>query len=254
MVFGCWGGVCFFFVKKLTRKLIFCELLDIFAGKINLLVVFMVFDLLFPQKEEDLFDAPCIVAAVYFDKDELLGFGVDNDAVELNEAFIDYNEFDKAFKLWNSPKYLSDFFDRHQRFLEAEYWRGITEREFLKDVARSLGKMKNELRDSMENNGFPELVEPLDEDEEKKRLTDSIRVKIKKGKIKGHYPFRFYAVEIEENKCYLITGSAIKVHKDMKKAPNTEIEFNKLLRVYTDLSGNGVNTKDAFISYLLGKE
>ena len=214
----------------------------------------MEYDLLYPESEREMLDAPCIVAAVYYNKDELIEIGVDPDAMELDDAFIEENEFQKAFKLWQSPLYLSEFFDKYHPFFEAEYWRNITEEDFLKDVDRSLNRNRYELIDKMENNEFPSLVKPLDDIDESKRLYDSIRVKIKQGTIGGHYPFRFYAIEVEENKCYIITGAAIKVHKDMGKAANTKLELEKLRLVYEELAANDVKDKESFINYLRATE
>jgi len=210
----------------------------------------MEYDLLYPESEREMLDAPCIVAAVYFNKDELIEIGVTQDAMELNDAFVEENEFIKALKLWRSPLYLSDFFDKYRSFFEVDYWHSITEEDFLKDVSRSLNRNRDELIEKMNNNEFPSLVEPLDDIDEAKRLYDSIRVKIKQGTIGGHYPFRFYAIEVEENKCYIITGATIKVHKDMGKATNTKLELEKLRRVYEELATNGVKDKEAFINFL----
>ena len=214
----------------------------------------MEYDLIYPERESEMLEASCIVAAVYFSNEELLEIGVDRDAVELEDAFVDLNEFEKAFALWESPLYLSDFYDRFKAFLEQEYWTGVTEEIFLRDVALSIRRNRDELFSKMEDDSFPTLVEPLSDLDEERRLYDSIRVKVKQGTIGGRYPFRFYAIEVEENKCYVITGAAIKVHKDMKKAPNTILELEKLRRVYEELDTQGVKTKDAFINYLQGKE
>ena len=103
----------------------------------------------------------------------------------------------------------------------------------------------------MQNNTFYTLIEPLQPEEEEKRTFESIRVKLKQGTIIGHYPFRFYAIEIEEKKCYLITGATIKVHKDMKKADNTEIELKKLEHTLQHLQEKGLDTKDTFVTQAL---
>lgn len=210
----------------------------------------MEYDLLYPEDEREMLDAPCIVAAVYFNREELIELGMDPGAMELDDAFIEYNEFEKAFKLWQSPLYLSDFFDMYRAFFAAEYWDGITEEGFYRDVNRSIRLIKEELIDRMEKNAFPSLVEPLDSIDDKKRLYDSIRVKIKQGTVAGRYPFRFYAIEIEENKCYIITGATIKVHKDMGKAENTKLELKKLRRVYEELERHGVKDREAFVNYV----
>ena len=103
----------------------------------------------------------------------------------------------------------------------------------------------------MENNTFHELIKPLDAAEEEKRIYESIRVKLKQGTIIGHYPFRFYAIEVEEKKCYLITGATIKVHKDMKKADNTDIELTKLEHALKYINYNDIDTKDTFVTHAI---
>lgn len=163
----------------------------------------MEFDILYPERREDAFDAECVIAAVFFDEDELLSFGVNSDSLELDDAFYDYNQFEKAFELWSSPQYLSDFYDQFKSFFQAEYWHDISEDTFLTEVG------------------------------------------------KCHHPFRFYAIEIEEKKCYLITGATIKVHKDMKKAGNTEIELKKLEHTLQHLQEKGLDTKDTFVTQAL---
>ena len=207
----------------------------------------MEFDLIYPERREDAFDAECIVAAVFFDDGELQAFGVDSNSWELDDAFYDFNQFEKAFEMWASPRYLSDFYDQFKSFLEADYWRNISEDTFLKEVSKSLNTIRKAILDSFENNTFHELLEPLDFSDEQNRLSESIRVKLKQGTIIGHHPFRFYAIEIEEKKCYLITGAAIKVHKDMGKADNTRIELKKLDYTLQHIKGKALDTKDVFV-------
>ena len=208
----------------------------------------MEFDVLYPERREDAFDAECVIAAVFFDEDELLSFGVKSDSLELDDAFYDYNQFEKAFELWSSPQYLSDFYDQFKSFFQAEYWHDISEDTFLSEVGKSLNTIRKTILTAMENNTFHELIEPLQPEEEENRIYESIRVKLKQGTIIGHHPFRFYAIEIEEKKCYLITGATIKVHKDMKKAGNTEIELKKLEYTLQHLQEKGLDTKDTFVT------
>lgn len=211
----------------------------------------MEFDILYPKRREDAFDAECVIAAVFFDEDELLSFGVKSDSLELDDAFYDYNQFEKTFELWSSPQYLSDFYDQFKSFFQAEYWHDISEDTFLLEVGKSLNTIRKTIFTAMENNTFHELIEPLQPEEEESRIYESIRVKLKQGTIIGHHPFRFYAIEIEEKKCYLITGATIKVHKDMKKAGNTEIELKKLEHTLQHLQEKGLDTKDTFVTQAL---
>ncbi|MDE5750239.1 MAG: hypothetical protein K2H87_05670, partial [Duncaniella sp.] len=182
--------------------------------------------------------------------EELIGCGVAPDSLEVSEPFVEDNEFEKPFKLWDSPIYLRDFFARHRRFFQQEYWDGITEDEFVHDVLHSINNIKKELIKLLNNNELHSIVQPLDREEEDLRLHKSIRVKIKQGRIRGRFAFRFYAIEIEEGKCYLITGAAIKIHKDMGKAPNTKIEMKKLEFALSELEANEVDTKELFIDFL----
>ena len=207
----------------------------------------MEFDLIYPERREEVFDAECIIAGVFFDEEELLSFGVDSKSWEFNDAFYNLNQFEKAFGLWSSPQYLSEFYDRFKPFLEAEYWHNISEYTFLKEVIQSLNNIRKTILDSFENNTFQELLEPLDLSDEQRRLSESIRVKLKQGTIIGHHPFRFYAIEIEEKKCYLITGATIKVHKDMGKADNTRVELNKLNYTLQYIKEKTLDTKDVFL-------
>lgn len=211
----------------------------------------MEFDIIYPEKKADAFDADCVIAAVFFDENELISFGVKSDAIELEDPFYDFNQFEKAFELWSSPKFLSDFYDQFKTYFQEEYWRGISEETFLSEVSKSLNAIKKRIIDAMENNKFHELLEPLQPEEDDRRAYESIRVKLKQGTIIGHHPFRFYAIEVEEKKCYLITGATIKVHKDMKKAENTKIELNKLEHTLQYLSAEGLDTKDTFVSQAL---
>lgn len=208
-------------------------------------------DLIYPEKKEDAFDAPCVIAAVFFDDVELLSFGVDSNSLELDDAFYDYNQFEKAFELWASPLYVSDFYERFQSYLQESYWRNISEDTFLSEVDKSRRAIRSAIYEAMEDNSFYQMVEPLDSSDEENRMSESIRVKLKQGTIIGHHPFRFYAVEVEEKKCYLITGATIKVHKDMGKAENTKIELKKLKHTLEYLNKKELNTKDIFVTQAL---
>lgn len=210
----------------------------------------MEFDIIYPENKADIFDAECVIAAVFFDENELHAFGVKSDSWELDNAFYNYNQFEKAFELWSSPQYLSDYYNQFKTYFQTEeYWRNIPEHIFLDEVSKSLNAIRRTIIDAMENNAFYDLITPLEAAEEEQRLYASIRVKLKQGTIIGHYPFRFYAIEVEEKKCYLITGATIKVHKDMKKADNTKIELAKLEYVLKHINAQGINTKDVFVTY-----
>ena len=141
----------------------------------------MEFDILYPERRKDAFDADCVIAAVFFDEDELLSFGVKSDSLELDDAFYGYNQFEKAFELWSSPQYLSDFYDQFKSFFQAEYWHDISEDTFLSEVGKSLNTIRKTILIAMESNTFHKLIEPLQPEEETNRIYESIRVKLKQG-------------------------------------------------------------------------
>lgn len=211
----------------------------------------MEFDIIYPENKADVFDSEYVIAAVFFEEEELLAFGVEKDSYELDDTFYNYNQFEKAFELWSSPKYLSDFYDQFKSYFQDEYWHNISEYTFQAEVSKSLNRIRKTIIDAMENNTFHKLIEPLEISEGEKRIYESIRVKLKQGTIIGHHPFRFYAIEIEEKKCYLITGATIKVHKDMKKAENTAIELRKLDYTLQHIIRNEIDSKDTFVTQAL---
>ncbi|MDE6277924.1 MAG: hypothetical protein K2M06_07445 [Muribaculaceae bacterium] len=209
----------------------------------------MDFDIIYPETKEAIRKAQCIVGAAYFTGEELTSLGVPADAYEVDEVFVDDNEFEKPFKLWDSTKYLSNFFKANQTLFEDEYWKGITEERFVEDVTRSLNRIRSTFMNLFLNNEVYTKVEPLDKTDHELRLYQSIPVKIKQGWIGKRLAFRFYAIEVEEKKCYIITGAAIKIHKDMKKAPNTTIEKAKIDQALKKLRSEGIDTKEEFINY-----
>lgn len=78
----------------------------------------MEFDIIYPENAADVFDVECVIAAVFFYEDELNAFGVKSDSLELDEKFYNYNQFEKAFELWSSPLYLSDFYNQYKTFFK----------------------------------------------------------------------------------------------------------------------------------------
>lgn len=211
----------------------------------------MLYDLIYPDDESKMEEVSCLVASSYFDTKELIGFGVNPKAFEVSYPFADDNEFEKVFKLWDSPLYLSQFFRENIIFFQQEYWNGITEEDFVSDVTKSLNEIRAALLDLFQSGKLYMVVEPLSPDDGNLRPHQSIKIKIKQGWIHRRLAFRFYAIEIEEQKCYLITGGAIKVHKDMLKAPNTTIEMNKLEFALNELAKNDIDTKELFIDFIL---
>jgi hypothetical protein len=212
----------------------------------------MDYDAIFPEsmKKEELVNAHCFVAAAFFSRKELESFGVRKDAYDFDSEFVEMNEYDKFFAFCSSPLILEKFYDENTTYFKQEYWRGITADIFICDAIRSATYIKNDILEALGSGHLPEMVEPLDDVDEKNRQCKSIRVKLKRGIIMRRFAFRLYAIEIEEGKCYLITGGTVKIVQEMKDAPNTKIELAKINYVFNILANSGINTKQLFIDYL----
>ena len=211
----------------------------------------MLYDLISPSTPKELRKSACVIAASVFDRDELKSFGVADTAYDFNPAFCDMNEFDKLFALWSSPAYLVEFYEEHATYFEDEYWTGITITRFVFDTRKSVPHIKRNLQQAIESGTISDIAQPLATTDEQMRSYKSIRVKFKEGSILNRFAFRIYAIEVEENKCYVITGGTIKIVWSMEDADNTKVELNKIHYVYHELLSNQVETKDSFVEYLL---
>ena len=121
----------------------------------------MQYDLIYPSDIDQIRSVPCVVAASYFEAKELIAFGVSHSAFDVQNPFVEDNEFEKAFKLWDSPFYLRKFFNDNIEYFKQEYWIGITEDEFIRDVTKSLNDIRNELINPFAAQRLHAVVEPL---------------------------------------------------------------------------------------------
>ena len=149
----------------------------------------MQYDLIYPSDIDQIRSVPCVVAASYFEAKELIAFGVSHSAFDVQNPFVEDNEFEKAFKLWDSPFYLRKFFNDNIEYFKQEYWIGITEDEFVRDVTKSLNDIRKELINLFADHRLHAVVEPLVPEEEGLRLSQSIRVKLKQGWIHHRLAF-----------------------------------------------------------------
>lgn len=190
-----------------------------------------------------------IVLAAIFDKEELLSFGVSDKSEDLNEYYLGQDEFSKWRKLWLDPEYLSNFYYDNIEYFRDNFWHGINEETFVTDAIRSAPYIYKDLENALNKNNLEDLFQPLAREDEQHACYTSIRVKSKFGTIFHHYAFRIYAVKVDDG-CYIITGGAIKIDKDMGKAPNTQIELKKLNYVYDALAENDLTDKISFLEFV----
>ncbi|MCM1302440.1 MAG: hypothetical protein NC226_12080 [Bacteroides cellulosilyticus] len=190
-----------------------------------------------------------ILLAAIYDEEELRSFGLSDKSDDLNECYLGKDEFTKWRKLWQDPYYLSDFYCNHIEFFRDPYWKGIDEEEFVTDTIAAAPRIFQDLKEALTKNELEELFQPLAPEDARRAEYASIRVKSKFGRILQHYAFRIYAIKVDEG-CYVITGGAIKIEKDMGKAPNTQIELAKLNYTYGALCGEGLTDKASFLNFI----
>lgn len=188
------------------------------------------------------------LASIKFSKKELVSYGVPQDSIELEDPYINLCEFDKIRRLWTNPMYVADFFDDNETHLQDPFWRGIDKDRFINDILSSTPYIFREIATACQNGKIDELFKPLDKSDEDKESHTSIRVKHKQGKIGGRFAFRIYAIKIEDG-CYVVTGGAIKVVKEMHQAKNTTIELNKINAAYNKYLGK--NSRAEFVEFVI---
>lgn len=188
------------------------------------------------------------LASIKFSEEELVSYGMPRDSIELEDPYINLCEFDKIRHLWMNPKYIADFFDDNEVHLQDPFWRGIDKDRFINDILSSTPYIFNEIIKKCKAGTIDELFEPLGKSDENNDAHTSIRVKHKQGKIGGRFAFRIYAIKIEEG-CYVVTGGAIKVVKEMHQAQNTTIELNKINAAYNKYLGK--NSRAEFVEFVI---
>jgi len=144
------------------------------------------------------------------------------------------------FAIWSSPAYLVDFYEENASYFEDEYWTGITVTRFVFDVRKSVPHIKRSFQQAIESRTVSKIAIPLEGSDEQMR-----------SYILNRFAFRIYAIEVEENKCYVITGGTIKIVWAMKEAENTRVELRRIHFVYHELQSNHIDTKETFVEYLL---
>lgn len=56
----------------------------------------MQYDLIYPSDIDQIRSVPCVVAASYFEAKELIAFGVSHSAFDVQNPFVEDNEFENS--------------------------------------------------------------------------------------------------------------------------------------------------------------
>lgn len=194
-------------------------------------------------------ESEAVVLAAVFEEEDLEELSLQRDALEYDSLYLGQNEFTNLRAKWRDPFYLRSFYDENKEFFQTQYWRGISKERFVTDVTASRPQIFEDFRKSCINHTIYNHFEPLTEyDSEVRNKNEQgkkhqlVKLKSKYGFIINKIAFRIYAIEVDIN-CFIITGGAIKIVKEMKQAPNTNLELQKLDYLFDLLITEGVSTK-----------
>lgn len=194
-------------------------------------------------------ESEAVVLAAVFEEEDLEELSLQRDALEYDSLYLGQNEFTNLRAKWRDPFYLRSFYDENKEFFQTQYWRGISKERFVTDVTASRPQIFEDFHKSCINHTIYNHFEPLTEyDAEVRNKNEQgkkhqlVKLKSKYGFIINKIAFRIYAIEVDIN-CFIITGGAIKIVKEMKQAPNTNLELQKLDYLFDLLITEGVSTK-----------
>lgn len=198
-----------------------------------------------------------VVFAVTFEKEDWDGFGLAKDALELNELYLGKDEYNIFRAKLKDPLYLMDFYSENEELLKGRYWRRVSRDRFVEDTRASVPLIFEDFKKGCLNRTLYDLFEPLDKTDVAIRVKNErgksphrpLRLKSRFGFIADKVPFRIYAIEVDKD-CFIITGGAIKIVEEMKQAPNTNLELQKLKYVLSALKGAGISNKESLLNFL----
>jgi len=148
------------------------------------------------------------------------------------------NEFDKFFDVINDIEWLHNFFEQNKADLQGGFFGSISIGVAVSRTLEEVEEMENSLYDYSEqgfggrDSNLQHLFKPLNNFEYAITIHQKSKARIRKGWL------RLYAIRLAEN-CYLVTGGAIKLTQDMKRA-HLQNELKKLEQAKLFLRTNGI--------------
>ncbi len=198
-----------------------------------------------------------VVFAIVYEKEDLEELGLCEDALEFNELYFGKDEYAIFKAKLKDPLYLHSFYKENKDLLKAQYWQRVSKDRFVVDTIASYPTIFSDFKKAFKQKTLYDLFEPLDrtddairkQNEETKRPHRLVRLKSRYGFIANKIPFRIYAIEVDID-CFIVTGGAIKIVEEMKQAPNTSLELQKIDYVFKELRRAGISNKDSLLDYL----
>lgn len=198
-----------------------------------------------------------IVLAAVFEEEDWEELSLQRDALEFDSLYLGHNEFSNLRAKWRDPLYLRTFYDENIIYFQTPFWQGISRERFVADVAASRPVIFEDFTKSCVGHNVYNHFEPLtgfdaevrSRNEREGKEHQLVRLKSKYGFIINKITFRIYAIEVDVG-CFIITGGAIKIVKEMGQAPNTHLELRKINYLFDLLSAEGINTKEDLFNLL----
>ena len=148
------------------------------------------------------------------------------------------NEFEKFFDVMNDIEWLHNFFEQNRADLHGGFFGSISIGLAVSRTLEEVEEMENSLYDYSEqgfkgrDSNLQHFFKPLNNFEYSITAHQKSNARIRKGWL------RLYAIRLAEN-CYLVTGGAIKLTLDMKRA-HLQNELKKLEQAKVLLDSNGI--------------
>lgn len=145
------------------------------------------------------------------------------------------DEYHRLLEFWNDPEYLLNFFTKNQNDLK---YYSIDINGAAIETYKLAKRLEESVVDASENHTLQILFKPLN------NFETSINIEHQKTKAKRKW-LRMYAIRIGHN-CFVITGGAIKLTREMKERAHTRKELHKIDKVKDFLQANGLYDPEDF--------
>ncbi len=159
----------------------------------------------------------------------------------------DADEFTLAFRNWQDPEYLENFFEQNRNELQGGFWGQISVEEAIWITINESEKFENYILDVAKSGSANKKSALADLVFHKLHKLDfSIKhVESKAYGSKQKSWLRLFAIKVSKE-LYVVSGSAIKLTRTLQEKAHTDNELEKLKITKTHLSKIGLLTEDDY--------
>lgn len=172
------------------------------------------------------------------EKNQLLSIQFDNS---------DTDEFTKAFNQWQDVEYLEQFFEEHKADLQSGFYGNISVEDAVFETMAESRAFEENIRNEAkrgERDNEPNLNNIVFKTLNKYETSSKHEKNKAYGPVKYSW-LRIYAIRISAD-IFVVSGSAIKLTKEMKGREHTENELDKLKRTVQYLKSIGFEDADDY--------